>query len=432
MHIADLAKELKITESYINDKIKSLKLRSKNAGELTAGVEMILRDALADEGIGQKVADEPEQPKKPVKKAKIPAKTTDKPKVKKPKPAPARKKTALEADDESTAQAPKPELPKPEVSKREAAKPEIPRQEVPKPEAPKHEVPKPEAPKHEVPKPEAPKVVPVPVAKVPVIDVTKIEIPKEILPIDPTKKKVRYDQPFIAVKPLAKKRKRSFEDASGAWHGRDHKPSLSIASAVVPEVQPAGPLVEIEMPIPISVKDFAVRVNQKMNVVLKKLLNMGVFANINQNLGEELVVKLANSFGFNVIKSKTQEEELIDVVQQKDDPQFLKPRAPVVTLWGMLTMVKHPCLTASAAPRWRIASMAGSPSISGLMMSGLPMAISHFWILPAMKLLRPCGPAVRTLPTLWFWSSLLTTGSCPRPKKPLPMPVRPICRSSWL
>ncbi len=62
---------------------------------------------------------------------------------------------------------------------------------------------------------------------------------------------------------------------------------------------------------------------------------MGVFANINQNLGEELVGKLANSFGFNVIKSKTQEEELIDVhQQQKDDPASLKPRAPVVTFMG--------------------------------------------------------------------------------------------------
>ena len=110
MRIADLAKELKITEKYINDKIKSLKLRSKDGGELTAVVEMILRDALADEGIGQKVVDEPETPKKKtVKKAKSPAVTAEKPKVKavevkkekKSKSAPARKKTALEEDDEA-------------------------------------------------------------------------------------------------------------------------------------------------------------------------------------------------------------------------------------------------------------------------------------------------------------------------------------------
>jgi len=332
MRIADLAKELKIKEEYINDKIKSLKLRSKEGGEMTAVVEMILRDALADEGIGQKVADEPQAPKKTAKKAKSPAASTDKPKAKaaetkkKSKPAPARKKTALEEDDEPAVVIKAPVAPVIEVVKP---------QEIKKP-APvvepvvvtKTEAPKPEAPKVETPKVEAAKPA------LPVIDVTKIDIPKEILPVDPLKKKAHYNEPFVAVKPLAKKRKR-FEDAAGAGRGRDHKPSASIAGAVVPEAQPAGPLVDIELPIPISVKDFAVGINQKMNVVLKKLLNMGVFANINQNLGEELVGKLATSFGFNVIKSKTQEEELIDVhQQQKDDPASLKPRAPVVTFMG--------------------------------------------------------------------------------------------------
>jgi len=333
MRIADLAKELKITEKYIDDKIKSLKLRSKDGGEITAVVEMILRDALADEGIGQKVADEPETTKKKiVKKVKTPAANDkDKPKAKiadakkdkKSKPAPAKKKTALEADYET------PIVPKPVVAKPEIPKLEVPKVETLKPDLPKVETPKVEAPKVEIPKVEVPKPV------VPIIDVTKIDIPKDILPVDPLKKKVRYDAPFEAVKPLAKKRKRSFEDASGAFRGREHKPSASIAGAVVPETQEAGPLVDVELPIPISVKDFAVRINQKMNVVLKKLLNMGVFANINQNLGEELVGKLANSFGFNVIKSKTQEEVLIDVhQQQKDDPASLKPRAPVVTFMG--------------------------------------------------------------------------------------------------
>ncbi len=342
MRIADLAKELKITETYINDKIHSLKLRSKDGGELTAVVEMILRDALADEGIGQKVVDEPEAPKKSVKKAKSTASTTaEKPKVKKSKPAPARKKTALEDDDEP--QPKKIDLKKADVVELPLVTKPIPvhvniepvKSQVAMPHpSPVVDIPKPVLTKTETPKPEVPKVEVPAKPAVPVIDVTKIDIPKEILPIDPIKKKAHYNEPFIAVKPLAKKRKRH-EDAAGAWRGRDHKPSASIAGAVVPENQPAGPLVDIELPIPISVKDFAVRINQKMNVVLKKLLNMGVFANINQNLGEELVGKIANSFGFNVIKSKTQEEELIDVhQQQKDDPASLKPRAPVVTFMG--------------------------------------------------------------------------------------------------
>src|SRR5271170_5655953 len=104
MRIVDLAKELKITEKYINDKIHSLKLRSKDGGEITAVVEMILRDALAEEGIGQKVVDEPEAPKKKsAKQTKTPSVAADKPKAKsievkkdkKSKAAPAKKRTAL-------------------------------------------------------------------------------------------------------------------------------------------------------------------------------------------------------------------------------------------------------------------------------------------------------------------------------------------------
>ena len=347
MLIADLAKELKITEDYITSKIKSLKLRSKDNGEITAIVEMILRDALADEGIGHRVDDDPQPPKKTVKKtvkapAKPKVKTEEVKKEKKSKPAPSRKKTALEADDETPAvaatviAASKSILPRSEGSKLESPKVEAPKPEITISETPKSEALKPEIPKLETPKLETPKIE-TPVAKpaVPQIDVTKIDIPKEILPVDPLKKKVHHNEPFVSVKPLAKKRKRSFEDPTGLGAGRDHKPSASIAGAVMPEALAAGPLLDIELPIPISVKDFAVRINQKMNVVLKKLLNMGVFANINQNLGEELVGKLATSFGLNVIKSKTQEEELIDVhQQQKDDPASLKPRAPVVTFMG--------------------------------------------------------------------------------------------------
>ena len=67
MRIADLAKELKVTEPFILKKIKELKLRAKDDAEITAGVEMILRDALADEGIGKHVVEEEEKPKKAVK-----------------------------------------------------------------------------------------------------------------------------------------------------------------------------------------------------------------------------------------------------------------------------------------------------------------------------------------------------------------------------
>src|SRR5438105_3015810 len=91
MKIVDLAKELKITENRILNKLKGLKLRAKDGGELTGGVEMIVRDALADEGIGKRVVDE-EEPKKKSPKAKL-TKT-----VKEVRPT-TKKKTASEKEE---------------------------------------------------------------------------------------------------------------------------------------------------------------------------------------------------------------------------------------------------------------------------------------------------------------------------------------------
>jgi len=125
--------------------------------------------------------------------------------------------------------------------------------------------------------------------------------------------------------------------------GHDHKPSASIAGAIVPEVQAAGPLLDIELPIPISVKDFAVRINQKMNVVLKKLLSMGVFANINQNLGEELVGKLANSFGLMSSKAKPRKKSLLMCISSK---KMIRRHSSRVLRsspsWDTSIMVRHP------------------------------------------------------------------------------------------
>jgi translation initiation factor IF-2 len=343
MRIADLAKELKITEGRILDKIKELKLRTKDGAEMTGGVEMIVRDALADEGIGARIV-EVEAPKKVVKKA-APKSATAKPKDAsksdaKSKDKPASKKsskskveiTALTKETKPNNKTKK----SPIVEKIIVAKSgPLPKVDPPKPVAPPVKV---EAVKVEPPKVEKPKesassmfgIVSEPKVEPPKVDVSKIVIPP-IVATDPLKKKVH--EPFVTVKPLAKKR-RKFDNEPAGFGSRDSKPSTTIQAASPTDVTP-GPLMDVELSIPISVKDFAARTNQKMNVVLKRLLDMGVFANVNQNLGEELVNKLAVVFGLNIIKSKTQEETIVEThIQEKDDPASLKPRAPVVTFMG--------------------------------------------------------------------------------------------------
>lgn len=335
MRIADLAKELKITEAFVLEKLKVLKLRSKDGAEITAGVESILRDALADEGIGKHVV-EVEEPKPAKKKA------AAKPAVKKTAAPDAKKKTAAKTTKTATAKKPakKPavveriieakHLPKtPPVLPSKAAAAPAASASAAAPATPAVSAPK-------TPVAAAPSAPPKPVdlkPEQPKVDVSKIVVSKEDPPFEAVKKKVRFDQPFVTVKPLAKRRRRPEGDSGGYNRGG---PSVSSGSPVSSEpVVAAGPLQDIEIPIPITVKDFAVRTNQKMNVVLKRLLEMGIFANINQNLGEEMVLKLAAYFGINVIKAKSQEEQVMDLhLQEKDDPASLKPRAPVVVLMG--------------------------------------------------------------------------------------------------
>ena len=371
MRIADLAKELKIKTDYIEQKLKDLKLRSKDGGEITAGVEMILRDALAEEGIGKKIVEEEEKPvkkaAKPVAKKTAVSKTkaadkeqdvkkTVKKAVKKTVKKEAKKESVREVIIEAKhrkdvpvpqivvvkAEPPKQDLPKPPVKPVVTVTPLVPVVEVKEtPQPPKqpsnilgvvtHKIEPPtfryQQHKNDQSKTEQPKD-----SSKPVIDINKIDIPTTP-PFEPVKKKQKYDEPFVAVKPLAKKRRRP-EDG-GSFGNRDHKPSTTIDQAVTPEPVIDGPLKDIEIQLPVTVGNLAVKLGQKTNVVLKKLLDTGIFANINQNLDEATAQKVAAAFGYNVVKGKTQEEVLIDTHEiEKDDPATLKPRAPVVTFMG--------------------------------------------------------------------------------------------------
>ncbi|MBF0489014.1 MAG: translation initiation factor IF-2 [Candidatus Omnitrophica bacterium] len=353
MYIADLAKELKISEDVIFNKLKSLKLRAKEDGSITAGVEMIVRDALADDGIGQRVEDE--EPKKKTTKAKSPKDATksttkkDETSSKKATTSAEKSTKAKKSDASAKEKATKKVVKKfvPALVKEEGAPSAVKPKDLSKTAAVVEEVKptvvpviEPEVKVQAASQPvkvEAPKVeIPAaPVAAKPVVDLSKIEIPKEIIaPVDLNKKSVKFDAPFETVKPLLKKRKGGRGDEAFG-HGRsDVKPSQTISSAMASAV-PAGPIQDIEITFPITVNGFAVRINQKSNVVLKKLLDMRVFANINQNLPEEIATKLATAFGFNLIVGKTQEETLVDVhKQQQEDPSLLKSRAPVVTFMG--------------------------------------------------------------------------------------------------
>lgn len=179
-------------------------------------------------------------------------------------------------------------------------------------------------------------------------------------PAKPVKKtaerpKTRISQePFITLKPLTRKRRKTpslketltnqdltvsleMPQAVSAAHpltaaAVEHPPS---AEAAEKKTAVEEQLVALEIKVPITVKDFSIRVQQKPSLVLKQLMKMGILAHINQSLDEELVQKLAQEFGWQAVKIKTQEEQVIETHKyEEEDPSLLKPRAPVITFMG--------------------------------------------------------------------------------------------------
>ena len=186
------------------------------------------------------------------------------------------------------------------------------------------------------------------------------------------KPKIKIEEPFVSVKPLQKRKKKLSTSPTAkelpTKDALDHSKPASVSEAdkvnLKVKVEVSGKffqeltageieqkkssetmagaqsestshLKSLELDLPISVKDFAVRLQEKPSLILKKLMQMGIFANINQSLNDEVVRAIAASFGFNITKVKTQEEQLIETHKSEDeDASLLKPRAPVVTFMG--------------------------------------------------------------------------------------------------
>ncbi|OGX27732.1 MAG: hypothetical protein A2787_07525 [Omnitrophica WOR_2 bacterium RIFCSPHIGHO2_01_FULL_48_9] len=320
MRVADLAKELNTTDAAILAKLKALKLKAKGGEqELNSVVLSVLKSehkknpkdfpaaaSVKNAAKESKVkAPEPKQEKAAIKISK------------KEEPKTAQKKTGKEKVEKTKT---------PVVKK--AAKPAV--QAVEKTEKVEK---KPAA----VEPPKTVEVKAPPVAAVPVV--------KAVEPVKP-KSKISAE-PFVTLKPLPKKRKRfpergmpgapeSTSDIGAAAAGagvESHAPESGQASLA--EARDTSHFPEIEVSVPITIKDLATRLQQKPSILLTKLMQMGMLANINQSLGEEIVRKLATEFGFNIAKIRTQEQQLLESHQvEEQDPKLLKPRAPVVTFMG--------------------------------------------------------------------------------------------------
>jgi translation initiation factor IF-2 len=108
---------------------------------------------------------------------------------------------------------------------------------------------------------------------------------------------------------------------------------LTAPAAVSVATAPAVARPTIQISENIAVKDLAQKMGVMSKLVLKKLLDRGVLANINQNIDLKLAEQLADDFGFNV-RVTTYEEVVAKEQETEESSTVLVTRPPVVTIMG--------------------------------------------------------------------------------------------------
>lgn len=90
----------------------------------------------------------------------------------------------------------------------------------------------------------------------------------------------------------------------------------------------------VEVNLPLTVKDLAVKLQIKPNELIQKLIKRNIFANINQALEKEVCIKIAQAYKVELKEKLSDEEEVLELHEEKKDKKDLIARAPVVTLMG--------------------------------------------------------------------------------------------------
>ena len=83
----------------------------------------------------------------------------------------------------------------------------------------------------------------------------------------------------------------------------------------------------------VSIKELSEKLEVRAKDVIKRLLDKGIFATINQTLDSQTATEISRGFGAET-SIISFEDEVTQVEEVSDQPEDLKPRAPVITVMG--------------------------------------------------------------------------------------------------
>ena len=170
--------------------------------------------------------------------------------------------------------------------------------------------------------------------------------PKAPIIASAPKPEAEKEQPPVAAKPPAP------APAAPKRVGPPGPPKPPSANAPKADVEPAAEVTAegdapaevaeriIHAKPPIVVRDFATEIEVKPFKLISELMEMGIFASMNQTIEETVAVQIAKRHGFK-LEIHHRGETQAEVAEKKkvakiadDDPRFLKPRPPVVCILG--------------------------------------------------------------------------------------------------
>ena len=165
---------------------------------------------------------------------------------------------------------------------------------------------------------------------------------KKKKPVKKGKEKKRAEKEESTRKGIARRRKVEIFERADLYDGRKVRPKLKKAGKKAKEVQKELKQTEITISSAIkrrikiredvTVLELAKAMGSKAVELIKRLMNMGVKANINQSIDFETASLVADEFGYELELDRFELEGVIAEVEDK--PEDLKLRPSVVTIMG--------------------------------------------------------------------------------------------------